>query len=205
MVIYYKAMQYGTTFDEQKLKAVYNSGIFDETNYDIDQIVYEVLSGIKKSFQLLEDGKERKTKEAYQFLKMIYRVLPSDNKKLRRLTLDKNIPKLTALIQQNEASPNLGTGIGSEVGAQRRQKLKEFYLKELLLTKCIIDFKIHYHLNVSPTAANKESGELMCELLPFAIELHSALSPSVYRVFTKWAREMLPNALSYGLDLMSVA
>lgn len=97
VVIYYKALQYGTTFDENKLKAVFDSGILDEKS-PIDQIVYEVLQGIKGSFDLLERVKPRKTKEAYQFLQMIYKLLPSDNKKLRRLTLEKNIPKLTSLV-----------------------------------------------------------------------------------------------------------
>ena len=40
-------MQYGTTFDEKKLKSIYDSGIFDETDYEIDDIVYEVLQAIQ--------------------------------------------------------------------------------------------------------------------------------------------------------------
>ena len=92
------------------------------------------------------------------------------------------------------------------MGAQRRQKLKEFYMKELFLTKCIIDFKIHYHLNVSPTTINTSANELMNELLPFAIELHSALTPSVYKIFTNWARDMIPSAFfSFGFELTPLA
>ena len=95
---------------------------------------------------------------------------------------------------------------GEELGAHRRHKLKEFYMKELFLTKCIIDFKIHYHLNVSPTTINTSAGELMTELLPFAIELHSALTPSVYKVFTSWARDMMPSAFfSFGFELTPLA
>ena len=74
-------------------------------------------------------------------------------------------------------------------------------MKELFLTKCIIDFKIHYHLNVSPTTINTSAGELMTELLPFAIEFHNAMPTSVYKIFSKWARDMMPNALTYGFEL----
>ena len=84
---------------------------------------------------------------------MIYKCLPSDNKKLRRLTLDKNIPNLIALCQNNDLNKDIAARLGSEeIGTQRRQKLKEFYMKEIFLTKCIIDYKISYHLNVASTS-----------------------------------------------------
>ena len=131
-------------------------------------------------------------------MQMIYKCLPSDNKKLRRLTLDKNIPNLTTLCQNNDLNKDIATRLGSEeISTQRRQKLKEFYIKEIFLTKCIIDYKISYHLNVASTST--QSNEVITELLPFAIELHSAIPQSVYKLLTKWAREMLPRILFVGL------
>ena len=46
---------------------------------------------------------------------------------------------------------------------------------EICAAKILVDFRIKYYLSVSPTANNKSS-ELINQLLPFAIKLHSELS-----------------------------
>ena len=81
--------------------------------------------------------------------------MPSDIAKLKRITLDKIIPKLCALMHLSESgSPWSSTSRSLEMAPQKRQKQKEFYMKELFMIKCIIDFKIHYHRNSSPTTSN---------------------------------------------------
>lgn len=48
------------------------------------------------------------------------------------------------------------------------------YVRDLLVAKLIVDFKIHYHLAMGTTSSCNLK-ELTRELLPFAIELHSNL------------------------------
>ena len=100
IVIYYRALQHGTMFDRKKLKAIYDSGHDEEIT---DYFLYETLQATKRSFKIVSGSRESKTKEAFQFLKMLNKILPSDLQKLRRLTLEKIIPKLTEILKPIEA------------------------------------------------------------------------------------------------------
>jgi len=118
IVIYYRAMQHGTMFDRKMLKAIYDSGHDEEIT---DYFLYETLQATKRSFKIVSGSGERKTKEAFQFLKMINKILPSDLQKLRRLTLEKIIPKLTEILKPIEArSPRTMSSHSLEMTPQKR-------------------------------------------------------------------------------------
>ena len=91
------------------------------------------------------EGKKPNVLKAFQFLEMIDNILPPDHEKVRRIALEKTIPKLLLLQKQQD-----------EISATREpynivehtrklkaiQKQAQPYVRELLLTKLVTDFRL---------------------------------------------------------------
>lgn len=102
---------------------------------------------------------------------MIYKIFPKDNRKLRRIALKKLIPNLLSYLS------SINTNVAIKLAEQ--SKINK-YLKELLVIKCAIDFKINFHLATSEVGQSSSTEKLISDLLPFAIEFHSALTELGY-------------------------
>ena len=63
------------------------------------------------------------------------------------------------------------------------------YLKELLVIKCAIDFKINFHLATSRVGQTSSTKKLIFDLIPFAIDFHSAMTDLGYEKFQKFFLE----------------
>jgi hypothetical protein len=61
------------------------------------------------------------------------------------------------------------------------------YLKELLVIKCAIDFKINFHLATSRVGQTSSTKKLIFDLIPFAIDFHSAMTDLGYEKFQKFS------------------
>lgn len=125
----------------------------------------------------------------YEFLEMIYRIMPTDMAKLRRITLEKTVPNLIQLSDEIEevtqkrhrqfsaATNTVEMQEQMLVEARKLRKLEkkaQLYMRELLMSKVIADFKLRFQL-ASGVTSSSSSREISMELLPFLMELHDYL------------------------------
>lgn len=103
---------------------------------------------------------------------MLLKVLPSDQKKLQRITLEKTIPRLIKLTKELETMQ-----ISLPANDKKLKKIEaraQLYMRELLLSKLITDFRIQHQVSTG-LRSSCQIRQLTHELLPFAIQLHSMI------------------------------
>ena len=109
---------------------------------------------------------------------MLNRILPGDFAKFKRITLKKTIPKLIELTDKletayKESSETL-TSQHRTKQVKSLEKKAQMYMRELLMSKIIADFLVHFHLTLGNTSSSLAK-KLTHEYIPFALELHAML------------------------------
>ena len=120
---------------------------------------------------------------------MLSKVLPTDLPKLRRITLEKTIPNLIQLskeleeVTQKHQSLNGHPPIEAIIVGRRLRNLErkaQLYMRELLMSKIIMDFKLKFQL-VSGVTSSASARQLTHDLLPILMEMHSSLPDRLTR------------------------
>ena len=98
---------------------------------------------------------------------MIYKIFPKDNSKLKRIASNRLIPNLLE---------DLSSISSIAAMTPKEQSKMNKSLKELLVIKFAIDFKINFHLATSSRGISQSSKTLINEILPFAIQFHKKIT-----------------------------
>jgi len=113
-VVLYRSSKHGSTFDkdlyralDQRINAQLREPIPLVLKNKVSHFVHRLCEVVCACFQKLKDDTETKESrislsEAYRFLSMLDKVLPVDQKKLRRITIEKTIPNLIKLTRELE-------------------------------------------------------------------------------------------------------
>ena len=109
---------------------------------------------------------------------MIYKIFPKDNSKLKRFALNRLIPNLLEDLSSISSIAAITPKEESKVNKS---------LKELLVIKYAIDFKINFHLATSSRGIFQSTKSLITEILPFAIQFHKKITEQGYHKLCEYA------------------
>ena len=96
VVLFYRSQQYGTKYDITKSMSVLKTDVdwIDVDGFMMDHFIKHCLIATMTSFEILRKEASSETKKAYQVLEMVYKMLPKDNQKIKRIALEKILPSL---------------------------------------------------------------------------------------------------------------